>query len=599
MIILATTSDVLRVVTSAAAALDCHLSYITHSTSAYVPARQNAAIASATTTTVLSAPSAGAQSQVKKFTANARGGANTVTVQFFDGTTAFQAVSVALLSGETLEYEDAKGWRVLDASGNVKVTGAGALTSSAPVNVDKSAAAVGTATTAARSDHKHDANTATTAAGAVVAAGTAAEGTATTLARSDHLHAVSVAAPVDIGTANAAGSAATFVRSDHVHNLPFSAVASATPGAVRLKDPVKAVSTINRTLSGLATTVDGIALNTDGFRVLLTAQTTSTQNGIWAVHSGAWTRPTDFATGTDAAAAMVVVMQGSTFANTIWLCITASVATVDSTSTVWAQVPTAGAGFTFSGQTINVGANADGSIVVNANDIQVGVLATDAQHGVRGGGTLHAAVVAGSPGTPGFMIGVDKAKLDTWLDWLFPLKTNIAAPPAPVAGTLQLYGDPGASSSSLVVINPNGVKTWITPQGTSTAGQLRSSWERKWDIQVQTTTTTAVNVDIALDATDWLDGIYTFDWHIHVHNSANDGGFIRQRSYYGYSGGAGGAIFGINTETQIGSGAGLNGAVLQEAINSRNVRWTFKPTLSETHNIDWNARLVVSKSALT
>lgn len=75
----------------------------------------------------------------------------------------------------------------------------------------------------------------------------------------------------------------------------------------------------------------------------------------------------------------------------------------------------AGAGLTGGGdlsadRTIAVGANADGSIVVNANDIQVGVLATDAQHGERGGGTQHAAAVAA--GAAGFMSGADKAKLD-------------------------------------------------------------------------------------------------------------------------------------------------------------------------------------------
>lgn len=56
---------------------------------------------------------------------------------------------------------------------------------------------------------------------------------------------------------------------------------------------------------------------------------------------------------------------------------------------------TAGAGLTGGGdlsadRTFDVVANADGSIVVNANDVQVGVLATDGQHGTRGGGTLHA-----------------------------------------------------------------------------------------------------------------------------------------------------------------------------------------------------------------
>ncbi len=70
----------------------------------------------------------------------------------------------------------------------------------------------------------------------------------------------------------------------------------------------------------------------------------------------------------------------------------------------------AGAGLTRTGDTLDVVANADGSIVVNANDVQVGVLATDAQHGTRGGGTLHANVVAA--GAAGFMTGADKTKLD-------------------------------------------------------------------------------------------------------------------------------------------------------------------------------------------
>lgn len=85
-----------------------------------------------------------------------------------------------------------------------------------------------------------------------------------------------------------------------------------------------------------------------------------------------------------------------------------------------AAVPTttsviAGAGMTGGGAlsgdvTLNVIANADGSIVANANDIQVGVLASDAQHGNRGGGSVHANAVAS--GAAGFMTGADKAKLD-------------------------------------------------------------------------------------------------------------------------------------------------------------------------------------------
>lgn len=67
-----------------------------------------------------------------------------------------------------------------------------------------------------------------------------------------------------------------------------------------------------------------------------------------------------------------------------------------------------GGGDLSANRTFNVQANADGSIVVNANDIQVGVLATDAQHGNRGGGGLHALATTAQAG---FMSSADKASL--------------------------------------------------------------------------------------------------------------------------------------------------------------------------------------------
>lgn len=74
---------------------------------------------------------------------------------------------------------------------------------------------------------------------------------------------------------------------------------------------------------------------------------------------------------------------------------------------------TAGAGLTGGGdlsadRTINI-ANGDGSITVNANDILVGTLQTDAQHGDLGGATLHALAVAS--GAAGFMSGTQAQQL--------------------------------------------------------------------------------------------------------------------------------------------------------------------------------------------
>lgn len=76
-------------------------------------------------------------------------------------------------------------------------------------------------------------------------------------------------------------------------------------------------------LSGLATTVDGVLLSSNTMRVLLTAQGTASQNGIWQVQAGAWIRPTDFATGNEAAATFVIAGPGGTlYHGTYWWCST-------------------------------------------------------------------------------------------------------------------------------------------------------------------------------------------------------------------------------------------------------------------------------------
>lgn len=63
----------------------------------------------------------------------------------------------------------------------------------------------------------------------------AAVGTSLTLARSDHKHDVSTAAPSSIGTANAEGAATSLARSDHVHDHGSQSTAThhavATTGA--------------------------------------------------------------------------------------------------------------------------------------------------------------------------------------------------------------------------------------------------------------------------------------------------------------------------------------------------------------------------------
>lgn len=111
------------------------------------------------------------------------------------------------------------------------------------------------------------------------------------------------------------------------------------------KESVRAVATSNvAALTGLAVTVDGVALNTVDMRVLLTAQTDATNNGIWLVKSGAWQRPLDFASGSNVASAFTFVEEGTTYADTGWVCTTDQPNDeVDADTLAWSQF-TGGAG---------------------------------------------------------------------------------------------------------------------------------------------------------------------------------------------------------------------------------------------------------------
>lgn len=98
--------------------------------------------------------------------------------------------------------------------------------------------------------------------------------------------------------------------------------------------PCKVATTGNITLSG-EQTIDGISC-VAGDRVLVYRQTTSTQNGIYVVASGAWTRATDMNETEDlSSGAMVWVSQGTTNAKLTFKLTTVDPMTLDSTSLVF------------------------------------------------------------------------------------------------------------------------------------------------------------------------------------------------------------------------------------------------------------------------
>lgn len=150
---------------------------------------------------------------------------------------------------------------------------------------------------------------------------------------------------------------------------------------------------------GLVQTLDGIAINGDGDRILLKHQTSQVENGIWVAHSGAWTRPADFNTGDGAAGAFCFIEQGGTLADTGWVCDTDSPNDIIGTDNLsmtqfsTAGIISAGDGLTKTGNIISV--LADDGISESTSGVKVKLPATSGLV-VDGTGVYLADAIAGN-----------------------------------------------------------------------------------------------------------------------------------------------------------------------------------------------------------
>ena len=119
--------------------------------------------------------------------------------------------------------------------------------------------------------------------------------------------------------------------------------------------PVRAATTANITLSG-AQTIDGVAVVV-GDRVLVKNQTTASQNGIYTVAAGAWTRTSDADTAAKHKSGMTVrVAEGSTQGTTTWTLTTTGAITLGTTALAFAQLaaPADGTTLEFASKTIRI-----------------------------------------------------------------------------------------------------------------------------------------------------------------------------------------------------------------------------------------------------
>lgn len=111
--------------------------------------------------------------------------------------------------------------------------------------------------------------------------------------------------------------------------------------SVALKAPVRAATTANITLSG-AQTIDAVAV-VAGDRVLVKNQTDQTENGIYDVKDGAWSRAKDMNANRDVVkGTMVFILEGTANGQNFYRVSAANPITIGTTNLTWVLTPGAG-----------------------------------------------------------------------------------------------------------------------------------------------------------------------------------------------------------------------------------------------------------------
>lgn len=235
-------------------------------------------------------------------------------------------------------------------------------------------------------------------------------------------------------------------------------------------------STGNLTLSG-AQTIDSVSV-VAGDRVLVKDQTTGSQNGIYVVAAGAWTRSTDADTWNELVNAYTFVQSGTTNANNGFLCTNVAGGTLGTTPVTWVQFSgagqiDAGAGMTKTGNTLNVGTASSSRIVVGADAIDL------ATTGVTGSTyksvtvDIYGRVTAGTNPTTISGFGITDAYTITQIDALFG-STSSAAASASAASTSATNAANSASAASTSASNASSSATSASGSATSALSYLNS-----------------------------------------------------------------------------------------------------------------------------
>lgn len=149
-------------------------------------------------------------------------------------------------------------------------------------------------------------------------------------------------------TAAAASAAAALVSENNAETAETNAetaqvaaeaardAALAAAAGMKWRPEVVAATTANITLSG-EQAIDGVSV-VSGDRVLVKNQSTASQNGVYVVATGSWTRSTDADSWNELVSQVVAVISGTSNADLIYICTSNSGGTLGSTAVTWTSI---------------------------------------------------------------------------------------------------------------------------------------------------------------------------------------------------------------------------------------------------------------------
>jgi len=193
-------------------------------------------------------------------------------------------------------------------------------------------------------------------------------------------------------------SAEGYLGDNATTDLTSKAYVDNAIAGLKWKESVKAASTVAATLASdfaNGDTIDGVQLST-GDRILVKDQGLPRENGIYVVTAGTPTRADDANTEAELVAAAVFIEQGTSLADTAFVCSSNTIPTIDTSDIAFVQFTGAAAydwgnGLDSSGNSVFVGAGTGISVAANTVSATLG---TDIESSEIVNGTIESADIA-------------------------------------------------------------------------------------------------------------------------------------------------------------------------------------------------------------